>query len=548
MSSGCWERFGKLVLLVTAAWLCGTGAAHAAAGAGIARAATGATVKIADGVYDRPSVGVSVTGTAYIAWYTNAATGNAVHYCVLPLHAVACQSTGELVVGDGMTNIDAVQVLADSEVPTVSILASVSGFPDTIAEWQSTDGGATWPAVDNGLAVANAGSGDDFPTGGVILPGLSDTQLGFGWQTVGGAPTFDAFPTSSPPACSPSSPCPFATLAPSSEPDQVSNTDGSIAASSDPRLGVLAVYSTQATTGALGCRGDGEGLGFVYGNGLPSPTNSYSVSPGQPGSAWQAPVARAECNLSAPFSTTAGGGLSSLGIIATDADDTETFYQPFHPATRSFGPKVEIVDHHESYPSLTGVANGSSLLVATFADSSTGAIEMAASPDGGITWNPPVALDSSEGDTEPDSSIDDGGKGAVAWLNDHALFAKSFDGQTIVPSATAGSTATASGSTMAITVHCSAACTITISITVPTVRPAADAQVIRGAATAPVILATGRTKLGHAGTRKVTLHLTRSGRTLLEHHHRLNATLRLSLRAGGRTITHAGSLHITYHP
>ena len=544
-SSGCWQRAVLLVLLVTAVWLCGTGAAQAQA----ARAVTGATVKIAGGGVDRrPSVGVSPTGTAYIAWYTDASTGNAVHYCVLPLGAAACRSTGELMVGNGTTNIDAVQVLADPEDPTVSILASASGFPDTIVEWQSSDGGATWPAVDNGLPVANAGSGDDFPVGGVILPGLPPSQLGFGWQTVGGAPTFDAFPASSPPACSPSSPCPFATLAPSSEPDQVSNTDGSIAASSDPRLGVLAVYSTQQTSGALGCRGDGEGLGFVYGSGLPSPTNSYSISPGQPGSAWQAPVARAECNLSAPFSTAAGGGLSSLGIIATDADDAETFYQPFDPTTRSFGPRVEIVDQHESYPSLTGAANGSSLLVATFDDSSTSAIEMASSDDGGQTWNRPVALDSSGGDADPDSSIDENGDGWVAWLNDNGLFAKSFDGQTIYPSASASSTATASGSTMAITVHCSAACTITLSITLPTVRSAGDAQVTRRARTAAVILATGITTLGHAGSRRVTLHLTRSGRTFLDHHHRLTASLLLSVRAGGRKITHASSLRITYHP
>jgi hypothetical protein len=552
-SSGCWERAILLVLLVAVAWLCGTGAAHAAAGAGAAPAATDATVQIAGAVYDRPSVAVSPTGTAYIGWYTNTQTGSAVHYCVLPLHAAACQSTGELIIGDGMTNIDAVQVLAP-DGPTVSILASASGFPDTITEWQSTDGGATWPVVDNGLPVASAGSGDDFPVGGVVLPGLSASpQLGFGWQTVGGPPTFDAFPASSAPACSPLSVCPFATLQPVSEPDQVSNTDGSIAASSEPQVGVLAVYSTQAATGALGCRGDGEGLGFIYGSGLQSPTNSYSVSPGQPGSAWQAPVARAECNLDAPFSTAAGGNLARLGIIATDADDTETFYQPFDPTTRSFGPKVEIIDNHESYPSLTGAADGSNLLVTTFDDSSTDAIEVAASPDAGRTWDKPVALDSSAGDTSPASSIDDSGDGWVAWLNDDTLFAKSFfedpiGVQTTDPTASASSTATATASTMAVTVHCSSACTITISITLPTAHPASDAHVARRARTAPVILATGTTRLRKPGTRKVTLRLTRSGRTLLDHHHGLNATLMLSVRAGGRTISHTSALHITHLP
>jgi hypothetical protein len=543
MLNECWERAGKLVLVVAAAWLCGAGAAHA----GIVRAVTGATVKVADGVYNRPSVAVSPIGTAYIAWYTDTPTGNAVHYCVVPLHAAACQSTGELIVGDGTANIDAVQVL-DADSATVTILASTDGFPDAITEWQSADGGATWPVADNGQPVATAGFGDDFPVGGVVLPGLSsEPQLGFGWQTVGAAPTFDAFPSSSPPACSPSSMCPSATLQPSSEPDQVSNTDGSIAASSDPDLGVLAVYSTQQTTGTLGCHGDGEGLGFVYGSGLQSPANSYSISPGQPGSAWQAPVARAECNLDAPYSTATGGGLSDLGIIATDADDSETFYQPFDPTTRSLGPKVQVIDHHESYPSLTGAANGSALLVATFDDSVADAIEMAYSDYGGTTWNPPVALDTTAGDNTPDSSINDRGDGWVAWLNDRALSAKSFSVPAI-PGVSADQTATASGKTMAFTVHCSAACTTTLSITLPTARPADDVPVARRAHTAPVILAAGTTNLRHAGARKVTLRLTRRGRALLHHHHRLNASLTLSQRTGARTITHTSPLHITYHP
>ena len=550
MSGGRWERAGKLVLVVAVAWLCTPGAAHAAAGANIAPATIGATVKVADGVHDRPSVGVSPTGTAYIAWPTDTPAGNAVHYCVVPRQAAACQSTGELTVGDGQANIDAVQVLVNDAL-TPTILASTDGFPDAITEWQSTDGGATWTVANDGLPVANAGSGDDFPVGGVIVSGLSVApQLGFGWQTVGGPPTFAAFPASAPPGCSPSSMCPFATLQPSSEPDQVSNTDGSIGAgdfSDAAGGGVLAVYSTQQTTGALGCDGDGEGLGFVYGSGLQSPTNSYSISPGQPGSAWQAPVARAECNLDAPFGTAAGGGLSSLGIIATDADDSETFYQPFDPATLSFGPKVEIVDHHESYPSLTGAANGSGLVVATFDDSVAGAIEMAYSDDIGRTWNPPVALDTTAGDNTPDSSVNDRGDGWVAWLNGDALSAKSFSVPPIA-GVSADPTATAGGSTMTLTVHCSAACTVTLSITVPTVRAADDVPVARRAHTAAVILAAGTTHLRHAGAQKVTLRLTRHGRALLHHHHRLNATVTTSERTGVRTITHRSPLRITYHP
>ena len=519
--------------------------------AAAAVASTRPPVKIAEGVHDQPSLAVTESGTAVIAWNSfDPPAQDAVHYCVLALKASSCQSAGTLTIPDSTAHIDGVQVLANGSQaealdPTITILASAYGLlSDAITEWQSTDGGATWQVFDNGLPVANSGPGDTFMVGGVVLPGGS--QLGYGWTTVGGSPTFDAFSSTAPPVCSPDSLCPFATLQPSSERDQVSNNPGSIASATNANPGVLGVYYTQETTGSLGCRtGDGEGLGFVYGSGIPSATNSYSVSPGQPGSAWQAPVALDECGLAAPASLTVGGGQLGLGIIGSDDAGAETFYQHFDPTTRTFGKKVDIINDFGSYPSLTEQPR-SNLTFATFEDASTDAIELAGSYDGGQTWTIPVALKGTAGSASV-SSVSDS-DGWVAWLRDNALYATSFDDENLnetdlIPQLSGGASATSTSSTMTVTVRCSAPCTVTITVS----RSGAGAGRDAYATAHPqgVLLATGRTRLRHAGAHRVTLRLTRSGRRLLRRHHHLIARLTLSERAFKRTFIHTSAIRIT---
>ena len=508
-------------------------------------------VKIAEGVHDQPSVAVTDSGQAVVAWNSfDPPAPDAVHYCVLALKASSCQSSGTLTIPDSTAHIDGVQVLADGSQaealdPTITILASAYGLlSNAITEWQSIDGGATWQVIDNGLPVANSGSGDTFAVGGVVLPGGS--QLGYGWTTVGGSPSFDAFLSAAPPVCSPDSLCPFATLQPSSEPDQVSNNPGSIASATNANPGVLAVYYTQETTGSLGCRsGDGEGLGFVYGGGIPSATNSYSVSPGQAGSAWQAPVALDECGLAAPASLTVGGGQFGLGIIGSDDAGAETFYQHFDPTTRMFGKKVDIINDLGSYPSLTEQPHGN-LTFATFEDASTDAIELAGSYDGGQTWTVPVALKGTAGSASV-SSVSDS-DGWVAWLRDDALYATSFDDKDLnqsdlIPQVSGGASATSSSSTMTVTVRCSAPCLVTITVSRSAAGAGRDAHATAHPQT--VMLATGRTRLRHAGARRVTLRLTRSGRRLLRQHHQLTGSLTLSERAFARTFTHVTAVRIT---
>ena len=546
------DRFAAIVAWLK--WVVAAGILSAVAMLGcaaIAVASSGTPVRLAEGVYDQPSVAVTESGTAVIAWNSfHPPAPDAVHYCVLALRASSCQSTGTLTIPDSTAHIDAVQVLADGSQarasdPTITILASAYGLlSDAITEWQSTDGGATWQVIDNGLPVANSGPGDAFAVGGVVLPGGS--QLGYGWTTVGGAPTFDAFPSTAPPVCSPDSLCPFATLQPSSEPDQVSNNPGSIASATNANPGVLGVYYTQETTGSLGCRsGDGEGLGFVYGSGMPSASNSYSVSPGQPGSAWEDPVALDECGLAAPASLTVGGGQLGLGIIGSDDAGAETFYQHFDPATRTFGKKVDIINDIGTYPSLTEQPHGN-VMFATFEDASTDAIELAGSYDGGQTWSIPVALNRTAGSASV-SSVGDS-DGWAAWLRGDALYATSFDDKDLnesdlIPQVSGGASAASTGSTMTVTVHCSAPCTVTITVRRSDTRAGRDAHAT--AHPQGVLLATGRTRLRHAGAHRVTLRLTRSGRTLLRRHHHLIAMLTLSERAFKRTFIHTVAVRIT---
>ena len=127
-----------------------------------------------------PSVAVSSTGDALIAWNDDkgvAGAPNFVQYCVLPAGATACSHSGNLDPGDSAGFIDGVHVLVDGG--TMIILADVFGAAgnsaadyEPVQEWQSTDGGATWTLINGGLSVTNGNiSADTGPFSAVIVPG-----------------------------------------------------------------------------------------------------------------------------------------------------------------------------------------------------------------------------------------------------------------------------------------------------------------------------------------------------------------------------------------
>src|SRR5580704_4444430 len=111
----------------------------------------------------QPSVAVDSAGDAVVAWANTkdlAGANNFVQYCVLAVGATTCSRSGNLIPADSGQYIDDVQVL--DEGSTIVILADVYGTAGNNAtdyepeqEWQSTDGGATWLDVNNGLSVTS---------------------------------------------------------------------------------------------------------------------------------------------------------------------------------------------------------------------------------------------------------------------------------------------------------------------------------------------------------------------------------------------------------
>jgi hypothetical protein len=116
---------------------------------------------------------------------------------------------------------------------------------------------------------------------------------------------------------------------------------------------------------------------------------------------------------------------------------------------------------------------------------------------------------------------------------------------TVIGPATAGEGATSTGKSVTLSVNCASfPCTITITLTAP------ETVIIKAARVAKkkkkpkkITLATGTFTLHKAG--KVTLHLSKAGRKLLAAHHgRLSASLLLSEKIDGRTVTSTKTIKI----
>jgi hypothetical protein len=294
------------------------------------------------------SVGVDPSGTSYVAWANSKelppVATDVVQYCVLPPGSSNCAHTGTLTPANGAAQIDSVQVLVDGTV--VVILADVRGAKSNDyvpeQEWQSTDGGSSFTAVDGGRSVADGTiNSSTFPLNAVVVPGTD--ALGYGWQTAGSEPpTFDEFPFTSPPECAVMTCAPdeaFATLAPASEPDQIGDAGGEFASELGTNPGVLGVFNINFASGNLACpvapSDTNFGAAFVYGSGPQSPTNSYDIPPGQSDSAWKVPVTEAFCDS---YPLAVAGGPSGFGVleIADPHRGGSTNYQRFDQATMKF--------------------------------------------------------------------------------------------------------------------------------------------------------------------------------------------------------------------
>jgi hypothetical protein len=535
------RRHVLAVCVLATAW-----AAVSVAGASAASPVIKAGTPFASGP---PAVAVDSSGNAVVAWANTkdlAGALNFVQYCVLPVGASSCSHSGNLVPADNAQVIDGTQVIADGS--TLVILADVFGAQGTSAaqyeptqEWLSTDGGATWTIVTGGISPASANlNADTGPLGAVIVPGTN--VLGLGYETAGGPPTFNAFPLLSPPECSKANQCPFATLEPSSNPDQVTNGGGHFAAEAGAHPGVLGVFETLINDGGpFSCPSNTpDGFAFVYGAGNQGAGNSYNVSPGTPGSAWTAPAEQGECGM---HYLTSGGGPAGFGILGDDEGHGTTVYQPFNSTTKTFGAKVTVSKQGELYPALS--QDGAGGVYATYMNGGSGSpIALSYSADGGATWSGGT-LDTYDGQANVTSAVNGAGQGWLTWQSNGSVFAQPFTAADAISPAAVSSGGSTNGVTVTVTVTCSSLpCTVTITITGPP-GPARDARA-KGKHK-PIVLAKGRFTIHTRKAHKLTLHLTTAGKRFFRtHHHTTTIRLALTQKVHGRTKSRTKTIKVKF--
>jgi hypothetical protein len=504
----------------------------------------------------QPAVAVDTAGDAVVAWANTkdlAGANNFVQYCVVPVGATACSRSGNLAPADGAQYIDGVQVL--DEGSTLVILADVYGTAGNNAtdyepeqEWQSTDGGATWLDVNNGLSVTSGIiDADTGPLSAVTVPGTG--VLGYGWDTASGPPTFNAFPLSSPPECS-AAMCSagYATLEPDTNPDTLGNEPGHFASQLGANPGVMGVFDSLFTNGPLGCS-QSFGTAYVYGSGAQSATNNYNVSPGQPNSAWRVALAQADCN--AEYSTV-GGGPSGFGILEDDLGTGSVVYHRFDQGTLSFdSPLVTVASGHGELDGALSQDGGGGIY-ATYLAGAGGAVDLSYSADGGHSFSTGVLNANSDGGAANlSSAVNAAGQGWAAWTNNGTVFASSFQAvDAISPAKTSGG-ATSNGSTVTVNVTCAAfPCTVTITLTAPesvVIHAASVSHKKRGSKT--LTLGKGTITIKTKGGKKLTFKLSGAARRLLEGkkgHFRVSALISTEIEHHTTKVTK--TLTLTFKP
>jgi hypothetical protein len=505
-----------------------------------------------------PAVAVDASGTAYVVWANTkdlAGASNFVQYCVLPVGAVACTHSGNLVPAGSAAFIDNVQVLDDGG--TIVVLADVFGAATTgfepEQEWQSSDGGATFSQQAGGNSVSTGIlDADTEPLSAVIVPGTN--LLGYGWNTAGGSPpTFNAFPLSSPPVCSEATngcAAGFASLEPNTNPDQIGNAGGQFASQLGTNPGVMGVFNTDFTNGPLGCSNAQTvpfGTAFAYAAGSQSASNNYNISPGSPNSAWRVAVTQADCNVEFPA---VDGGPSGFGIIEDNELTGETVYHRFDQATQSFDtPKVTIAKEGELSPAVS--QDGAGGVYATYIAGSGRPVRLAFSINGGTSWSGPATLDAntSTGISNLTSDVNSTGQGWAAWTDNGSVYAQPFTAADSVVPPSIGGAGTATSTSVTLTITCaSTPCTVTVTITIDPVVTASTAKKKNKPHHTTITLATGRFTIRSKGSKKLKVGLSKAGRKFLATHHgSLKATVLISekTKSGAVLATRTIKIRIT---
>jgi hypothetical protein len=391
---------------------------------------------------DAPSIAVDGSGTAYVAWARVPSSGaETVEYCVIPAGAGACAHSGALQPGETGHSpiIDQVQALVDGT--TVVVLAEVYGGEAAYApveEWDSTNGGATFTAV-NGLKSVGDGvlSADSGAIAAVVMPG--GKALGYAWTSVGASsppgdtPTFDAFSQPATLECSFHA-CPaeetYAALQPASSPAFLGNADGSVASQQGANAGVLGVFDTLDAPGPC----ESFGTAYYYGSGEQKTGNSYDVDPGKAGSAWKKGLTPGDCEVESPA---VGGGPSGFGVVENDLETRSTVYQAFDQAAghEDFDTPLVTIDPEEEESQASVSQDGAGGIYVTWLDGGVGT-RLAYSGNGGASWVGPATITSDTEEEDLSSSVGADGQGWAAWTEHGSVYVQPFVDTDAVPPAT----------------------------------------------------------------------------------------------------------------
>ena len=392
------------------------------------------------------SVAVDAAGTAYIAWPVKSPPSNlganGINWCTISVGATACTHSGQLLMSggggasaQGVSQNDITVLLDGSTVRIFVDVGSAAAFSDMpIQEWISTDGGASYQPVNAGQSVAYAQAGAD-PVGAVLMPGGGSIGMAF----VGQYPQFSVFPdTASPPQCSDSTTCPFATIGTT---PNIGPTIGSTnyATESGAQAGVMGLFQGAQSTGNLACSTSTNVIGYIFGSGNQvSGTNDYDIKPGSAGSAWKtAQPALVTCD--AQYGAL-GGGPSGFGAAfdyQPPGGAATEVYRAFNPATMSWGPAATIAGHGGLWSWLS--QDGSGGVYFTYKSSDDGSLELAYGANGGTSWVGPVVLNADTTDQAqvPVNAVGPNGQGWLVWFDggSHAMFAQRFVKTDALPAA-----------------------------------------------------------------------------------------------------------------
>lgn len=499
----------------------GIASALAAAAGALAAAAPASAVNLftLDAHPDsQGNVVMDSSGNVYVAWNTTGSSGGAdtPMFCKFALGS-RCTSPISLQL-QGPNTGDETDTVADFPIvngTTVYVVGPRYIDNDTIV-WTSTDGGATF---DGGTLINN--NYDQTGAENVLLQG---SNFLIGSVNVGLA--FDSTPIDA---------------APGADQTFAFSNPGSGGVSS----GSLAVDQNGNPVEAYWNLSDPSALDYFYYTGSGDPDSQAN---------WAGPV-----SLGIGQNPSLAGGSSGLYLLSANGslpsnpdDPTSVGVRSYNATSHTFGSPVTLLRNPES-----GFDEGGGLaltpggkVVAIWPDNSSSGddvLDSFVSTNSGATWLGPyyVATRSGYDGQAQVAAIDQGSnvKGVVAFNDDDGLEVTDLTPLPSLPPATVAPSATSSGSSVTLTITCAAACTVTITITID---PPAMAAAAKKTTHKTVTLASGKFTLKHGGEGKLTLKLTRAGKSLLAkaHGHLKANTLTVDKTLLG-TLQRKGTLRIT---